>query len=270
MRPSPRLGSQRFPECPSCVFGSPPFQLGNWDQALAPPANQPQFGCDVDVEEVWSDTDCGGGLSRRQGNAGDRCRQLPRHLCPYVKPERRIRRSSLSPVRALSAPANWRIGSVLMLSRSIRDPDLIHRFSSRSRCPAPAAVASLLFLISSSPSRGLPCVTNCAPIAHTTGHTRQGQGSHRQSRLRASVFVSCPVVPPRAALDPLLLKSGGNGLRPQAIQGAAKKLQKVIGGADAPPREQAEDSQAETARSSARDIDPASQKPQTDSKDLEP
>lgn len=48
------------------------------------------------------------------------------------------------------------------------------------------------------------------------------------------------------------------------------ELQKMIGGADAPPREQAGVSQAETARSSDRAIDPASQKPQTDSQNLEP
>jgi hypothetical protein len=175
----------------------------------------------------------------------------------------------LSPARAPSARASWLIGSVVMPSRSIGDPDLIHRFSSRSCRPAPAAVGSLLLLISSSPSRGLPCVTNCALIAHTTGHTTQGKGSPRQSRLRASAFVSCPVVPPRPRLIHFFWKPGAEGSRP-GDPGRGERLQKMIGGAGAPPREQAEDSQAETARSSDRAIDPASQKPQTDSQKLEP
>src|SRR6478609_4131863 len=88
----------------------------------------------------------------------------------YVKSERRIRRSSLSPARGSSAPPSpcgrARPGR-LTPPRSIRDPDLIHRFFGRSRGPAPGVVASLLFLISSSPSRASFCATFGSPIAHT-------------------------------------------------------------------------------------------------------
>jgi hypothetical protein len=110
----------------------------------------------------------------------------------YVKSEPRICRFVLRPAEVIGTPAEYarpaRRGC-LMPFRSIRDPDLIHRFSSRSCCPALGAVASLLFLMPSSPSRASFCATNCShsPL-------------HRQSRLRASAFVSCPVVPPRLRL----------------------------------------------------------------------
>jgi hypothetical protein len=58
----------------------------------------------------------------------------------------------------------------------------------------------------------------------------------------AFVFVSWPIGAVAAALDPLLLKPGDEGSRPQAIQGAAKTAKDDRRRWRA-PREQAEDSQ---------------------------
>src|SRR5436305_6419572 len=93
-----------------------------------------------------------------------------------------------------------------MPSRSIRDPDLIHRFSSRPLSRALAALASLICLMPRTPARAGRCVTIEPVSALGDFISRVICG--------ALVFVSCPVGAVAGALDPLLLKPGGEGRAP--------------------------------------------------------
>ena len=136
-----------------------------------------------------------------------------------------------------------------MPCRSIGDPHLIHRFPSGAGCPALTAAVSLLFLMSSSPSRASFCATFAPPIAHTA--LTQG----RAIGVLAKGLCLHPM--PRGAATGLHLihffEAGRRRLTPR-VPGRDEGLRKMLGGANAPLIEQAEDSQAGAARSPDRAI----------------
>jgi hypothetical protein len=95
-----------------------------------------------------------------------------------------------------------------MSFRSIRDPHLIHRFPERTPCPGPAAVVSLRCLIPMSSNGG-------GFLRHQLFPPSSAGGFIAMTASGVYAFVSRPVGAVWAALDPLLLKPGGEGSCPR-------------------------------------------------------